>query len=354
MKNKKIFFVADAKSIHTVKWVDYFVDKEYDVHLATFSNINNTKCNNVYFLGHKETSMRGGNYHYLFSILSLANTFHKIKPDIINAHYSYSMGLIALLAKKRANIKSIFSVVCHGSDVLVPPMPYMFDKLNKYILSSADKVFVVSDQIKDKIESMKIDIDKVFVGQYGLDIKNLKKNQDKEIDILSNRAYTPNSRIEFLLDALSGLEYRNLKIIFVVPGIKEKDYEILCNKYTHIIFYKQIEYNKMVKLVSQSKIYISATQSDGTSLSLLEAMYLECIPVVSNIVSNRSWIVDGINGYLFDTKKDFLLKVNYIFSSLEYQQEIIQLNKKLVSEKADYAKQMKKIENFMHSQVKVN
>ena len=42
MNNKKILFVADAKSIHTAKWVDYFVEQDYEVYLATFANENVT------------------------------------------------------------------------------------------------------------------------------------------------------------------------------------------------------------------------------------------------------------------------------------------------------------------------
>ncbi len=49
MQTKKIFFLADANSIHTVKWVDYFVEANYDVHLATFAKNNRTKCKNIYF-----------------------------------------------------------------------------------------------------------------------------------------------------------------------------------------------------------------------------------------------------------------------------------------------------------------
>ncbi len=344
MKNKKIFFVADAKSVHTVKWIDYFIEKEHDVYLATFAKINNTKCRNIYFLGDKESSIAGGNYHYLFGVSKLAKIFKEIGPDIINAHFSYSMGLIALMAKNRSKVNSEFSVACHGSDVLVPPNSYVFDKLNRYILNNANKVFVVSDQIRDKLESLNVDIDKVFVGQYGVDI--LVPDIYKDIDILSNRAYKPNSRIDFLLEAIDSMDYRNLNIVFVVPDIEDSDYDTLVSKYPYIKFYKHIEYSKMINLVSRAKIYISATESDGTSLSLLEAMKLNCIPIISNIVSNRSWILDGINGYLFNEKRDFLFKLNQVLK-LNNNETMIQINKILVSEKGNYEKQMNKIEKFM-------
>lgn len=40
------------------------------------------------------------------------------------------------------------------------------------------------------------------------------------------------------------------------------------------------------------------TASDGTSLSLLEAMALGAVPLVSDIGPNREWIDHGVNGAL--------------------------------------------------------
>lgn len=348
MDDKKIFFVADAQSIHTTKWVNYFVEQKYDVYIATFSRVNNTKCTNIFFLSNKSSDVRGGNYHYLFSIRKLAKMFKDTEPDIINAHYSYSMGLIALLAKKISKCKASLSVVCHGSDILSPPKPFIFSIVNRYVLSHADKIFAVSDQIKDKLLTFDIDLNKVFVGQYGIDVNVDFENQVKDIDIISNRNYTPNSRIDFLLDVLKVFENKDLKIVFVLPHIDEEKFNALSKKYTYIKFYKQMEYNKMLKLVSRAKIYISATQSDGTALSLLEAMKLRCIPLISNIVSNRSWVLDGINGYLFHRKIDFEIKLKNILDlDTDAKLKMININQKLISDKANYRNQMKKIEKFL-------
>jgi glycosyltransferase involved in cell wall biosynthesis len=344
MSSRKILFVADAKSVHTAKWVDYFVNKGYEVHLATFSAYNQTQCTNVYYLSNASLNVKGGNYHYLLHIVKLANLLKKIRPDYINAHFSYSMGFITLLAKVYAKVSSEFSVVCHGSDVLNPPNRYIFDKVNRFVLSRADKVFAVSDQITDKLMSLGIESEKVLTGQYGVQVKY--DQHKKDIDIISNRAYNANSRIDFLLEALSHMDTTGLMIVFVLPNITDVEYNKLVKKYPFVRFYKALEYNEMIEFVSRAKIYVSATLSDGTSLSLLESMKLECIPIVSNIVSNRSWVLDGINGYLFKTQQEFLSKMNNALS-VTFDDEMIQINKKLLQQKGDYNKQMEKVENFL-------
>ena len=343
--SKTIFFLADAQSIHIAKWVDYFVAQNYIVHLATFSKSNYTQAKNIYFLSSREKNIRG-NYYYVVAIPKLAKLLKKIKPDVINAHYSYSMGFVALLAKKIAKIDSKFTVVCHGSDILVPPYERIMSKINMYVLKNSDKVFAVSSQIKDKIETYNISSDKIFVGQYGIDLQIDKV--EKDIDIISNRAYYPNSRIDDLLIYLNTFQNINLKIVFVLPNIKDDDLNKLKKTYSKVIFYKHLDYNTMIQLVNRSKIYISGTKSDGTSLSLMEAMSLGCIPLVSDIVSNRSWVLDGVNGYLFYNKEQFEKKLRFILENYHPSHlSISSINEKIIEDRGRYAVQMKKISNFL-------
>jgi glycosyltransferase involved in cell wall biosynthesis len=46
-------------------------------------------------------------------------------------------------------------------------------------------------------------------------------------------------------------------------------------------------------------LYISASHSDGTSISLLEAMACGAPVLLSDIPGNREWVAPGKNGWLF-------------------------------------------------------
>jgi len=268
---KKIIFIADAGSIHTKKWVDYFIESGYDVFLATFSKTNITNCKSIFFLSNKTVDNRGGNYYYLFYIFKLAKIFNDVKPNVINAHFSYSMGLISFLAKKIS--KNFFQPI---------------------ILKRTDAIFAVSDQIRDKILSYGIDASRVFVGQYGIEKISLKYSE-KNIDILSNRAFVPNSRIEEVLEYLKYFKNRNLKI---------------------------------------------------TSLSLLEAMACGAVPVVSNIMSNRSWVLDGVNGFLFNDSDQFINAIEKILDN--NTKDMMLINQNIIKQRGLYMEQMKKIEKFIN------
>jgi glycosyltransferase involved in cell wall biosynthesis len=54
----------------------------------------------------------------------------------------------------------------------------------------------------------------------------------------------------------------------------------------------------MPKWFRAADTYVSCAQSDGTSVSLLEAMATGLPAVVTDIPSNREWVLDGRNGWL--------------------------------------------------------
>jgi glycosyltransferase involved in cell wall biosynthesis len=46
-------------------------------------------------------------------------------------------------------------------------------------------------------------------------------------------------------------------------------------------------------------LYVSASHSDGTSISLLEALACGCPVLVSDIPGNREWVENGLQGWWF-------------------------------------------------------
>ncbi len=342
---KRILFVANAGSVHTARWVDYFVERGYDVHLATFGQANVTRCTQVHVLSLREPNRGGGNYRYLLATGRLAALLAAIRPDAVNAHYSYSFGLVAALALVRSGIRTAFSVVCHGSDVLAPPNRLLFDRVNRFVLSRADRCFAVSDEIGDALaDRLKIAPPKIVVGQYGLELSRDSTTEKREVDVVSIRAWHPNSRIEMLLEGVA--KTGDISAVFVLPGISEERLASLQRQYARIEFHAHLPHEAIRRLLRKSRVYVSATRSDGTSLSLLEAMDAGCIPVVSNIVANRSWILDGINGYLFSHGDAFVRKLRTALSAdADAVESMRGISRRILSDKADYRTQMRKIES---------
>ena len=69
--------------------------------------------------------------------------------------------------------------------------------------------------------------------------------------------------------------------------------------YPRLLYPGQISYADLPRYYRSADIYISASHSDGTSISLLEAMACGCPVLVSDIPGNREWVQHGENGWLF-------------------------------------------------------
>jgi L-malate glycosyltransferase len=85
--------------------------------------------------------------------------------------------------------------------------------------------------------------------------------------------------------------------------------------------------------------YVSCAQSDGTSVSLLEAMATGLPVLVTDIPSNREWVSAGENGWLATTgsAEDFAGKLLRIASLQRSELEVIsQRNQKIVAARADW------------------
>jgi hypothetical protein len=74
-----------------------------------------------------------------------------------------------------------------------------------------------------------------------------------------------------------------------------------------------LENRKAMRLASEFDAFILASRYEGLPISLLEAMYIKKICIVSNVVGNKDVIKNGYNGYICDNIEQFV----EVFSRLE-------------------------------------
>lgn len=83
--------------------------------------------------------------------------------------------------------------------------------------------------------------------------------------------------------------------------------------------------------------YLSASVSDGASISLLEALACGLFPIVSDIPANREWIVHGENGLLFPVGDHVELArcIEQALAGIPWMATALQTNRSLVLERAE-------------------
>ena len=164
----KICFLADAHSIHTRKWVQYFSEFSNEIHIISMRETDYEYESNVHV--HVLRSIGANKLSYFLLIKTVKKLIKNIKPDILHSHYATSYGLYGRMCNFHPFVISVW-----GSDV------YEFPKGNKikglllkYILKGADKVCSTSN---DMAEETKKYYDKdIVITPFGVDIDKFKCN----------------------------------------------------------------------------------------------------------------------------------------------------------------------------------
>jgi glycosyltransferase involved in cell wall biosynthesis len=105
---------------------------------------------------------------------------------------------------------------------------------------------------------------------------------------------------------------------------------------------------QMAELFRSCQVAVSVTTHDGTPNTLLEAMACGCLPVAGDIESLREWINPGENGLLVDPGDPQALAAAILqaLDDPELCARALQINTRLVAERAEYRRVMENAEIF--------
>lgn len=282
-----------------------------------------------------------------------------MKPDLINAHFVPGYGLVGALLGQEPLVVSTW-----GSDILISPQKSFLHKLRaKYILKKADLVTTDAKILTKAILNLGIEGKKVVENPLGVD-KNLvsdyeKKRFDsscseekKKFVILSNRRLEPVYDVMTLLAAVPLVIKQAQKTVkFVIVGEGSQKRRLIkftrdLNVEKYVEFKGELSRKDLIECYKNSDIYISTSLSDSTSVSLLEAMALGLIPIVTGIPGNREWIEDKKNGFLFPISDHQALAKQIIYAINEFTDwiDFREKNVSLIKEKAIWEDNMKVVE----------
>jgi glycosyltransferase involved in cell wall biosynthesis len=137
--------------------------------------------------------------------------------------------------------------------------------------------------------------------QYG--IAELPELQQKEEIIFSNRLHEKLYNIDRIIEYFIEFnkEHPTWKLIVAGSGNETENLKSLVNKSiigNAVEFKGWLSPEENAYWYSKSKIYISIPKSDGTAISMLEALAHGCLPVLPNLPVTKEWIVDGKTGII--------------------------------------------------------
>jgi glycosyltransferase involved in cell wall biosynthesis len=201
-----------------------------------------------------------------------------------------------------------------GSDVLTLPHKSILHRwMVKYVLKSAEEITADAGYMAAAIQQL-IGRKEVVIANFGVELNTANTSTARANLIYSNRMHEPLYQIDqIILQAKTFLtENSGWVLQLAASGSQTTTLQELAQQnlpagsYAFLGF-QAGEENQRNYLNAQ--IYISIPTTDGTSISLLEAMAYGCIPIVSDLPANREWIEHGKNGLITsgDLSKDLAL-----------------------------------------------
>jgi glycosyltransferase involved in cell wall biosynthesis len=348
----KICMIADATSIHSLRWANYFVSQGDEVHIITYESPRKEVPNIIFHV----VKSRFGNLYLDFipRQLKISSIIDEIKPDILHAHFISKFGFHAAFIKHKPRIMSAW-----GSDILVLPNTSKFIKFfTKLSLKKADVIYAASHNLHDKIISeYNIPEYKVKYVPIGVDIDLFHPEEKKSetITILSNRNLMPVYNIETFINSISYVVYRHPEVRFIIAGsgiledsLKEK---VITKKLSeYVTFVGNIENIDMPKLLNECDIYVSTSLSDGTPISMMEAMACAKPCIISNVGGTSEYIENGVNGFLFTPKNyvELAEKIKYLIENPSIRKEFGEKALITIRENGDFNKLMKNMRKNYH------
>jgi glycosyltransferase involved in cell wall biosynthesis len=300
--------IADGRSIHTQRWAAYFAQKGHAVHLITYDPMG-LSIDGVteHVLGSRWKNL------YLSFIprhLGVARIVREIKPDLIHAHFIAKYGFHLPGLRFHPSVVSAW-----GDDVLILPDKSPLVRLfTKKVLDSVDLIYAVSDNIRNRIiGDFSIPEDKVCHLPFGIDTSRFAPAEDGRpvdhtiVEVFSNRGFFPVYDSATLVKgfALALKTNPQLRLTLKGDGPEEDKTKLLVESLgisAAVTFLKKTDYSQVPSDYHNADIFITTSVSDGTPVSILEAM-ASGIPVIASAIGGiPEWITDGENGVLVPSR----------------------------------------------------
>ena len=276
----------------------------------------------------------------------------KISPDVIHAGPTPTAGYVTALSGFHPWLLGTW-----GWDVLYQPeQGAEWRKATELAIAKADAVYVDCDAARDGVRQF-AEIPEVRIVQFPMGIKRGMfcpdgggPPQDRfarepgTCVFLSTRSWEPLYAVDMLLEAFRSAYNQNgsLRLILLGSGSQEPQVRefVRCHGLDRVIQTPgRIGASQTANWFRAADVYVSCSKTDGTSVSLLEAMATGLPVIVTDIASNREWVTNGQNGWLAvagapEEFADRMLQAAQLTS--QRQQEISEQNQKLVADRADW------------------
>jgi 1,2-diacylglycerol 3-alpha-glucosyltransferase len=270
-------------------------------------------------------------YKVSFPSFEILTKIREIKPDLIHVQTPVTIGLTGLYIGKILNIPTITTYHTR----LDSYMWYIRSKNDEHFtdlfttwLYNQCPVIVPSKSIRHILREKKVISQiQVIPNPVNLNLVSSRAKENKVPVILHVGRLCREKRIDSILRAFKKTLFKcDAQLVITSSGPDEerlkkfvKDLHLDDN----VKFTGYLSIEGLMKVYSQSDIFVAASDSETQGLVVLEAMANGCAVIARNAPGFKDVIIHGKNGLLFDTEKELEEKLLLLMKEIKLKSKLI-------------------------------
>jgi glycosyltransferase involved in cell wall biosynthesis len=242
-------------------------------------------------------------------LLEVRGVLRRVKPDLVHAgpiqRCAFPIGLLGF--------RPLVSM-SWGSDLLSDASKGSGRAWARFALGRSGALIADCQSVRQAAVEIGMRDDRIVVFPWGVDLAQFRPSNERNLRaklgwndafvVLSTRAWEPIYGVDLLVEGFCRAAATNpqLRLLMLGSGsLEERIHRKLESQgmFDRVYMAGQVSYDQLPDCYHAADIYVSASHSDGSSVSLLEAMACGLPALVSDIAGNREWVEPGGNGWWF-------------------------------------------------------
>ncbi|MDD5459192.1 MAG: glycosyltransferase [Phycisphaerae bacterium] len=339
----KICIIANSKNIHTQRWAKAYHQHGNEVHVVSIRkhDLESIHSHLVHIGPVNSTSPFWSFLSYLWLLFNIKKILRKINPNIVDAHYISTHGVIGCFSKFHPLVINLW-----GSDIIWSGkgnLPFFKKLILKYALEKADCVASSSMYMMEYAKNISSNIKKILQIPFGIDCE--KFYPKKECRNKNLVGYLKTMSLKYgpyvFLNSVPLIMKKVPTCRFMMVGrgddlINLKKLAEKLNITDYVVFKDFVEHNKVCDILNSFEVYVNPSIcKESFGVSILEASACEVPTVASNIGGITEVCINNKTGLLFEAGSSESLSkaVLQILGNNNIKEDLGKNGRKMVLEK---------------------
>ena len=280
-------------------------------------------------------------------LMDLRRILRQLQPDLVHAGPVQSAAFLAALAGVQPLV-----TMSWGSDLLVDAD--LMPKRTRLTLNRSSLLFADCQAVRNKAAEFGFPAERTILFPWGVDLDQFSPNANPERSrelswgedafvLLSVRSWETIYGVDVLVRGFARAAERapGLRLFLLADGSQAGIIRQILSQHKmmeRVRFPGRVTQADLPPYYQASNLYVSASHSDGSSVSLMEALASGLPALVSDIPGNREWITPGVEGWLFRDGDDSAL-ADGILEALRQREQMAKMGaaaRRLAEQRANW------------------